>query len=129
MVTETETQTKTKLTLDPPDVLQPIEAEQAAGLVPLKTEEKSQLEGKVDKFIDELTALDPNSPEYGKKVDQLTAMGRREIAEAAGASSRFLDRPIKAIDKETASRPAFSRSASGSDMRASSWPAASMRKA
>ncbi|MBW0144755.1 toxic anion resistance protein [Sphingomicrobium clamense] len=99
--TETTTETKTKLTLDPPNVLQPLEAEQAAGLVPLKTEEKTELEGKVDKFIDELTALDPNSPEYGKKVDQLTAMGRREIAEAAGASSRFLDRPVKAIDKET----------------------------
>ena len=28
-------------------------------------------------------------------------MGRREIAEAAGASNRFLDRPVKAIDKDT----------------------------
>ena len=101
MATETQTQTKTKLTLDPPDALQPLEAKEAAGLVPLKAEERTQLESKVDKFIDELTQLDPNSPEFGKKVDQLTAMGRREIAEAAGASSRFLDRPVKAIDKET----------------------------
>ena len=31
----------------------------------------------------------------------LTAMGRKEIAEAAGASNRFLDRPVKAIDKDT----------------------------
>ena len=49
--------------------------------------------------MDELAALDSNSPEFGKKVDQLTAMGRKEIAEAAGASNRFLDRPVKAIDK------------------------------
>src|SRR5437868_15535925 len=28
-------------------------------------------------------------------------MGRREIAEAAGASNRFLDRPVKAIDKDS----------------------------
>ncbi len=28
-------------------------------------------------------------------------MGRKEIAEAAGASNRFLDRPVKAIDKDT----------------------------
>ena len=42
-----------------------------------------------------------NSPEFGKKVDQLTAMGRKEIAEAAGASNRFLDRPVKAIDSDT----------------------------
>ena len=52
-------------------------------------------------FVDELAALDSNSPEFGKKVDQLTAMGRKEIAEAAGASNRFLDRPVKAIDKDT----------------------------
>jgi uncharacterized protein YaaN involved in tellurite resistance len=55
----------------------------------------------VAKFVDELAALDSNSPEFGKKVDQLTAMGRKEIAEAAGASNRFLDRPVKAIDKDT----------------------------
>jgi uncharacterized protein YaaN involved in tellurite resistance len=51
--------------------------------------------------VDELAALDSNSPEFGKKVDQLTAMGRKEIAEAAGASNRFLDRPVKAIDKDS----------------------------
>ena len=28
-------------------------------------------------------------------------MGRKEIAEAAGASNRFLDRPVKAIDKDS----------------------------
>ena len=71
------------------------------GLVPLKTDETSELDNKVAKFVDELAALDSNSPEFGKKVDQLTAMGRKEIAEAAGASNRFLDRPVKAIDADT----------------------------
>ena len=31
----------------------------------------------------------------------MTAMGRKEIAEAAGASNRFLDRPVKAMDKDS----------------------------
>jgi uncharacterized protein YaaN involved in tellurite resistance len=75
--------------------------QEAAGLVPLKETERSELEKKVDGFVDELVALDSNSPEFGKKVDQLTAMGRKEIAEAAGASNRFLDRPVKAIDSDT----------------------------
>ena len=74
---------------------------EAAGLVPLKTDEISELDKKVAQFVDELAALDANSPEFGKKVDQLTAMGRKEIAEAAGASNRFLDRPVKAIDDDT----------------------------
>jgi len=97
----TTTATATKLKLDPPDALQPIVAAEASGLVPLKSDETSELDTRVAKFVDELTALDSNSPEFGKKVDQLTAMGRKEIAEAAGASNRFLDRPVKAIDSDT----------------------------
>ena len=96
-----QTETETTLTLEPPKPLQIVQPEQAAGLVPLKTEQKSQLEEKVDTFVAELVALDSNSPEFGRKVDQLTAMGRKEIAEAAGHSNRFLDRPVKAIDKDS----------------------------
>jgi uncharacterized protein YaaN involved in tellurite resistance len=96
-----ETATTTKLKLDPPEALQPIPTAEASGLVPLKSDEVSELDKKVAQFVDELAALDSNSPEFGKKVDTLTAMGRKEIAEAAGASNRFLDRPVKAIDADT----------------------------
>jgi len=101
MATEPATETKTKLKLDAPEALQPVAPAEAAGLVPLKTEEVSELDKRVGQFVEELSALDSNSPEFGKKVDQLTVMGRKEIAEAAGASNRFLDRPVKAIDKDT----------------------------
>src|SRR5688500_17204829 len=97
----TETATATKLKLDPPEALQPMTTAEASGLVPLKTGEVSELDKKVEQFVEELAALDSNSPDFGKKVDQLTAMGRKEIAEAAGASNRFLDRPVKAIDADT----------------------------
>jgi uncharacterized protein YaaN involved in tellurite resistance len=99
--TDTTTATATKIKLEPPEALQSIAVHEASGLVPLKTEELSELDQKVAKFVDELAALDSNSPEFGKKVDQLTAMGRKEIAEAANASNRFLDRPVKAIDSDT----------------------------
>jgi uncharacterized protein YaaN involved in tellurite resistance len=101
MASQAPTETKTKLKLDPPEALQAIQPAEAVGLVPLKVEETSELEKKVTQFVDELAALDSNSPEFGKKVDQLTAMGRKEISEAAGASNRFLDRPVKAIDSDT----------------------------
>ena len=97
----TATKTATKLKLDPPEALQTLAPADAAGLVPLKSSETTELDKRVSQFVDELAALDSNSPEFGKKVDQLTAMGRKEIAEAAGASNRFLDRPVKAIDKDT----------------------------
>ncbi len=95
------TRTETKLKLDAPEALQPVAPAEAAGLVPLKQEETSELDKRVGQFVEELAKLDSNSPEFGKNVDQLTAMGRKEIAEAAGASNRFLDRPVKAIDKDT----------------------------
>ena len=101
MASDPATATTTKIKLDPPEALQPITIHEASGLVPLKDAETSELDGKVAKFVDELAALDSNSPEFGKKVDALTAMGRKEIAEAAGASNRFLDRPVKAIDSDT----------------------------
>ncbi len=98
---KTATKTESKLKLDPPEALQAVTPAEATGLVPLKDKEVSELDQRVEQFVEELAALDSNSPEFGKKVDQLTAMGRKEIAEAAGASNRFLDRPVKAIDKDS----------------------------
>src|SRR3954469_16973679 len=95
------TATETKLTLQAPDPVQAVEPEQAAGLVPIDEGVKTKLETVVDKFVDELVSADANSPEFGKKVDELTNMGRKQIAEAAGHSNRFLDRPIRAIDKDS----------------------------
>ncbi len=86
--------------LTPPDPVPQVAPEKAAGLVPVSAEIKSKLEAKVDGFIDDLVASDANSPEFGKKVDQLTNMGRKEIAAAAGMSNRFLDRPVRAMDKD-----------------------------
>jgi uncharacterized protein YaaN involved in tellurite resistance len=93
--------TETKLKLEAPEALQTVEPEQVAGLVPIEDTVKSKLETVVDKFVSELVAADANSPEFGKKVDELTNMGRKEIAAAAGHSNRFLDRPIRAMDKDT----------------------------
>jgi uncharacterized protein YaaN involved in tellurite resistance len=96
----TDTATAT-LTLTPPDPVAVIAPEQAIGLVPVSAGDKSKLEGKVDAFIADLVAQDANSPEFGQRVDQLTNMGRKEIATAAGMSNRFLDRPIRAMDKDS----------------------------
>lgn len=97
----TATKTESELTLTPPDPVPTVSIEKAAGLVPLKDEQKTQLEQKVDGFIAELVAADANSPEFGKKVDAITNMGRKEIADAAGQSNRFLDRPVRAMDKDS----------------------------
>jgi uncharacterized protein YaaN involved in tellurite resistance len=100
MASTAPTTTADTLNLTPPDPVPPVAPEKAAGLVPLDDEKRSRLEEKVDAFIDDLVAQDANSPEFGARVDQLTNMGRKEIAEAAGHSNRFLDRPVRAMDSD-----------------------------
>jgi len=99
--TTTQTATATELELTPPDPVPTVAPEKAAGLVAIDEEKKSALKQKVDSFVAELVALDAQSPEFGKKVDQITGMGRKEIATAAGMSNRFLDRPVRAMDQES----------------------------
>ena len=98
--TTTTTATEVAFDLTPPDPVPVVAAEKAAGLVPVAPEVKSKLDEKVDGFVADLIAQDANSPEFGKKVDQLTNMGRKEIMAAAGMSNRFLDRPVRAMDKD-----------------------------
>lgn len=88
------------ITLTPPDPVPVVAPEQAIGLVPVAPEAKSKLDAKVEAFIADLVASDANSPEFGQKVDQITNMGRKEIMTAAGMSNRFLDRPVRAMDKD-----------------------------
>src|SRR3546814_3291785 len=49
---------------------------------PISDEKRTKLEETVDKFVDDLMAQDANSPAFGKLVDEVTGLGRREISEA-----------------------------------------------
>ena len=101
MATTTETLTaEPDLVLTPPAPVPTVKAEKAAGLVPVSDDARTKLDARVDTFVDELVAQDVNSPEFGRRVDAITAMGQKEIREAAGQSNRFLDRPIRAMDQE-----------------------------
>ena len=98
--TKTTTETALDFELTPPDPVPAVSADKAAGLVPVTDEKRSKLDEKVEAFVTDLLAQDANSPEFGKKVDQLTNMGRKEIMAASGMSNRFLDRPVRAMDRD-----------------------------
>lgn len=101
MSTETVTAEKTDdLVLTAPEPLKERPIEKMAGLVPVDEGKKSELVSRVESFIDDLVAQDVNSPEFGKRVDAITGMGSKEIRDAAGQSNRFLDRPVRAMDKD-----------------------------
>ncbi|MEO5866562.1 MAG: toxic anion resistance protein [Sphingomonas sp.] len=88
------------LVLTPPDPVQAVAPAKAAGLVPVDEKTRTQLQTKVDQFVDDLVVQDVNSPEFGKRVDAIAAMGQKEIRAAAEHSNRFLDKPVKAMDNE-----------------------------
>ncbi|HKR92101.1 toxic anion resistance protein [Novosphingobium sp.] len=100
MADATDQTAASELKLTPPEPVPPVQPERAAGLVPVDDEQKSKLQVRVSEFVDGLVAQDSNSPEFGRRVDQITNMGRKEIAEASGHSNRFLDRPVRAMDKD-----------------------------
>ena len=89
------------LVLTPPDAVPVVATAQAAGLVPVDAATKSKLDERVEGFVNDLLAQDVNSPEFGKRVDAITAMGSKEIRDASSQSNRFLDRPVKAMDQES----------------------------
>ncbi len=100
MATTTDQATAGELKLTPPDPVPVVQPEKAAGLVPIGDEQRSKLQVRVDEFVEDLVSQDVNSPEFGRRVDQITSMGRKEISEASGQSNRFLDRPVRAMDKD-----------------------------
>ncbi|WP_067734822.1 toxic anion resistance protein [Novosphingobium naphthalenivorans] len=100
MAVMTDQDTAGELKLTPPDPVPAVKPERAAGLVPVGDEQKTKLQVRVDEFVNDLVSQDSNSPEFGRRVDQITSMGRKEISEAAGQSNRFLDRPVRAMDKD-----------------------------
>ena len=89
------------LTLTAPEPVTTIQKADAAGLVPISSEVKSKLDSKVDAYINELIVLEPQSPEFGEKAGQLSSVGQKQIAQAAGQSNRFLDKPTKSMDDES----------------------------
>ena len=97
----TSTDTVSPITLTPPDPVPVVTPTQAAGLVPVADDTKSKLEARAEAFVADLIAQDAASPEFGKRVDQLSNMGRKEIVAASGMSNRFLDRPVRAMDKDS----------------------------
>lgn len=89
------------IVLTPPTPVAAIAPAKAAGLVPVSDKAASELAQRAETFVTDLVALDAASPEFGRKVDELTALGAKQIADAAGQTNRFLDKPVRAMDKDT----------------------------
>ncbi|WP_327581016.1 toxic anion resistance protein [Nonomuraea sp. NBC_00507] len=86
------------LVLTPPAPVAPVPAETAAGMLPMSGERTAELTAKAREFAGELGGLDPRSPEFSRKVHDISSMGDTEIRSASQVANRMLKRPVAALD-------------------------------
>ena len=97
MTAAPEAETKDELVLEPPAPLPPVGPEKAAATIKVDPATQARIDQAVTAYIEALTALDAQTPEFDQKVAAISRMGRDEIRRSSEASSRFLDRPLNSL--------------------------------
>ncbi|WP_307848437.1 toxic anion resistance protein [Microbispora oryzae] len=85
------------LVLTPPAPVEPVPVEKAATMLPMPDERSAELARRAAGFAGELAGLDHRSPEFGRKVHDITAMGDAEIRASSQVANRMLKRPVAAL--------------------------------
>src|SRR5579862_2940118 len=86
-----------ELVLEPPAPVAPVTPQQAAGTVRVDPETAGRISAAVNTFVESLSSLEPRSPDFERKVQSISRMGNEEMRRSAEASSRFLERPMAAV--------------------------------
>ncbi|MFC3450832.1 toxic anion resistance protein [Amycolatopsis speibonae] len=84
-------------TLTPPEQVEAIPAERAAGLVTLGPEVHAEVARRAERFAERLEALDVRSPEFTRVLDELLAVGESDMRAAATVAGALLDRSTRAL--------------------------------
>jgi uncharacterized protein YaaN involved in tellurite resistance len=83
--------------LEPPAPVASVSAARAASTIRVDDATAARINAAVTSYIDSLTSLEAQTPEFERKVASISRMGFDEIRRSAEASSRFLDRPVAAL--------------------------------
>src|SRR5438552_18697398 len=86
-----------ELVLEPPAPIPSVTATQAASTIKVDEATAARINAAVTSYIDSLTKLEAQSPEFERKVSSISPMGYDETSRSAEASSRFLDRHVAAL--------------------------------
>jgi uncharacterized protein YaaN involved in tellurite resistance len=86
-----------ELVLEPPKAVSSVTLDQAAKHIKIDDETAARITAAVNSYVESLTNLEAQSPEFNRKVSSISRMGNDEIRRSAEASSRFLDRPTAAL--------------------------------
>jgi uncharacterized protein YaaN involved in tellurite resistance len=88
-----------QLTLEPPKPVAAVQPEKAGGMVPLDAAAIPGLNEKVNEFVSGLAAIDPHTPSFNAKSEEIRTMGDEDIRAAAEVSNRMLQSPLRRVDK------------------------------
>ena len=80
------------LSIEPPPPIPPASSTGAIDAVPISDEDWSRLRASADRYVEELRSLPTDGPDFAIKADQLSNVGRREVAALAGLTSRLVTR-------------------------------------
>src|SRR5262249_34537980 len=95
---ETDTEsTADELVLEPPKPVGAVGLDRAASAIKIDDATAEKIQAAVDKYVESLSNLEAQSPEFTTKVASISRTGNDEIRRSAEASSRFLDRPTSAL--------------------------------
>jgi hypothetical protein len=86
-----------ELVLDPPAAVPQVTPSRAASTIKVDDATAARITAAVTAYVESLTTLEAQSPEFERKVASITRMGYDEIRRSSEASSRFLDRPTQAL--------------------------------
>ena len=85
------------LVLVPPAPVPNVGTAQATAMMPIDDTRSAELAERAKAFIADLIDKDPHAPEFTKKIEDVSAMGRDEIRSAAAVTNRMLERPVAAL--------------------------------
>jgi uncharacterized protein YaaN involved in tellurite resistance len=86
-----------ELVLEHPTPVPPAAGEAAAATIRVDEETSKRIQAAVEAYVDSLSSLEAQSPEFEHKVASISRMGNEEIRRSSAASNRFLERPTQAL--------------------------------
>jgi uncharacterized protein YaaN involved in tellurite resistance len=88
---------KGDVVLTPPAAVPEVQDDQAIGMVAVAPGRRAELASTAQSFVDELAALEPGSPEFTRKITDITRLGEQEIRSSSEVSNRMLERPSSSL--------------------------------
>ncbi|MFE4950328.1 toxic anion resistance protein [Leifsonia sp. NPDC056665] len=85
------------VSLTPPAAVPEVGGDQAVGMVAVPADKRAELAAKADEFVSGLAGVEPGSPEFTRRVDEIARMGVQEIRSSSEVSNRMLQRPESSL--------------------------------